>query len=97
MTVGTREELRQKLADKFLPSPQISMSFEDQEALKGQAEAILKLLKSRKSAGAMNWELAEIGLKYTSRISDLRKAGWKIQCTIEAGRTRRYVLAATDW
>lgn len=97
LTVGTREELRQKLTSNFAPPSQASLSFEDQEALKGQSEAILKLLKSRRSQGAMNFELAEIALKYTSRVSDLRKAGWRIDCFKESGRTTRYVLSATDW
>ena len=96
LTVGTREELRQRLTSKFAPS-QASLSFEDSEALKGQCEAILKLLKERRSQGAMNWELAEIALKYTSRISDLRKAGWRIDCHKEAGRTTRYMLHPFDW
>lgn len=97
LTEGTREEFRRRLTQKFAPPTQASLSFEDEKALKGQSEAILKLLKERRSQGAMNWELAKIALKYTSRVSDLRKAGWKIECLEESGRTNRYRLAATDW
>ena len=100
LSTGTREELRKLVASEFAavaPQQQASLSFADQEALKGQSAAILKLLTQRRSQGAFNYELAELSLKYTSRISDLRAAGWKIECTHEQGRTRLYHLVPSDW
>jgi hypothetical protein len=41
------------------------------------------LLRHRAGRGVTNAELACIALKYTSRISDLRDAGWRILCTCE--------------
>lgn len=99
VTLGTRDEFKRFLTGKIMPltPAQTSLNFADQEALKGQSEAILKLLKRRRSAGALNGELAEISLKYTSRVSDLRAAGWKIHAIREGGRSWRYMLAVTDW
>lgn len=76
----------------FLPEPQMGLSFEDQEANSLQSKLILALLKQRGCIGATNAELAKVALKYTSRISDLRKAGLKIVAHCEAGRTYRYRL-----
>lgn len=100
ITTGTREEIRRHVISKVLPltPAQSVISFhDDAEGLKGQSAAILKLLRERRSSGAFNYELAEISLKYTSRVSDLRAAGWKISCERGEGRTTRYLLAATDW
>lgn len=51
--------------------------------LENQCRRILALLKERGNEGATNYELAKHALKYTSRISDLRDAGWRILCTAE--------------
>lgn len=44
---------------------------------------------------ALNTELASIALKYTSRLSDIRKAGYEIRCTTIDARAGlyRYELA----
>lgn len=80
---------------------QASLKFTEPDALKNaeQAQKILQLLKDRRSAGATNVELAEMALKYTSRISELRQAPhyYHINCTREEGRITRYRLAAEDW
>lgn len=82
----------------LMPEPQRTLDFAGDDGLKGQSLAILKLLKERRSAGAYNYELAEISLKYTGRISDLRAAGWKIDCERVGGsRTTLYRLSPTDW
>jgi len=49
-----------------------------------QCAKILALLKARGNQGATNYELARIALKYTSRISDLRKLGWRVSGTCES-------------
>jgi hypothetical protein len=50
---------------------------QDVPRLSGQNKAILALLRSRAQT---NVELAVVSLKYTSRVSDLRAAGYKISC-----------------
>jgi len=101
VTHGTREDLRRLVRDKvapLIPSWQGALRFEDGEALAAQADAILKLLKKRKSAGASNAELSAISLKYTSRVSDLRKQGYRIRCQrVGAGRTFQYFLSPEMW
>src|SRR5271154_6743192 len=101
LTLGTRAEFKQFLTRKIQPlSPaQTSLSFDDEKALKGQSEAILKLLKQRGSLGAPNHELAGIALNYRARISELRQGGWKIPPPIRQGASRTFVyrLAPTDW
>jgi hypothetical protein len=49
----------------------------DEPRLSGQNAAILERLKQ---GPATNVELAGISLKYTSRISDLRAAGYRVTC-----------------
>lgn len=50
--------------------------------MSAQCQAILERLQRRP---AMSSELAQLSLKYTSRISDLRQRGHKITCTKHAG------------
>ena len=101
LSTGTRMELRELVAQEFssvAPRAQSALNFDgDKEGLEGQSKAILELLKSRRSAGAANHELAQLSLKYTSRLSDLRKAGYKISCERQEGRSFLYRLAPTDW
>jgi hypothetical protein len=52
--------------------------------LESQCKKILELLKARGNQGATNYELAQIALKYTSRVSDLREQGWRILSTCES-------------
>lgn len=51
---------------------------EEKPRLAGQCAEILELLQSK--ARVTNKEMAIISLKYTSRVSDLRKAGHVITC-----------------
>ena len=103
MTLPQREELRKLLLNSFQPvcTEQATLKFSEPDALKNaeQAQRILELLKSRRSAGATNVELAAIALKYTSRTSELRQAphNYKILCTRESGRITRYRLSPEDW
>jgi hypothetical protein len=50
---------------------------EDVPRLSGQNAVILARLRS---GPATNNEMAELSLKYTSRISDLRAAGYTVTC-----------------
>lgn len=45
---------------------------------KTQAESILDLIRRNNAKGTENWKLVEISLKYSSRISELRKDGHDI-------------------
>ena len=49
----------------------------DEHRLTGQNARILEMLQEGAVTAA---ELSAIALKYTSRISDLRKAGYRITC-----------------
>lgn len=66
-----------------------STSPSDVPRLTGQNKRILERLRE---GPATNVELCEIALKYTSRISDLRKAGYRITNTREAGGVTRYEM-----
>jgi hypothetical protein len=55
---------------------------DDKPRLTGQNAAILERLKH---GPATNDELSRIARKYTSRISDLRAAGYRITCEREPG------------
>lgn len=61
----------------------------DKPRLVGQNAAILARLRQ---GPATNAELAKISLKYTSRISDLRAAGYDVQCRTGQGGVNTYVL-----
>jgi hypothetical protein len=52
----------------------------EQRRLGRQCLAILARLEAAGEAGVTNAELAEISIKYTGRISDLRAAGHQIEC-----------------
>jgi hypothetical protein len=52
----------------------------EQRRLSRQCLAILQLLETAGDAGVSNIELADISIKYTARISDLRAAGHTIEC-----------------
>lgn len=101
VTLGTRLAIRNFIAEKvspLAPHAQSALNFDgDKEALKGQSVAILKLLRERRSLGATNAEINKLAMKHTSRISDLRAEGWKIEATRESGRTWRYRLHPTDY
>ena len=66
--------------------------------LESQCRRILELLRERGNEGVTNYELAGIALKYTSRISDLRDAGYRILATCEdsiRGVYRYHLLTTT--
>lgn len=44
-----------------------------------QAKKILRLIRQSGEAGVPNYRLAQISLKYSSRISELRQDGWNIE------------------
>ena len=61
----------------------------DVPRLRGQNAQILQRLEQGR---ASNVELAKISLKYTSRISDLRKAGYVVVCHRDNGGLSWYEL-----
>ncbi len=59
-------------------SKQLAFAFDaEKKRLSKQCQAILDRLRRGR---ASNVELSQIALKYTSRISDLRKAGHNVVC-----------------
>lgn len=52
----------------------------------------LRILNRLRLGPASNTELSGISLKYTSRISDLRKHGFDIECRRQAGGWNLYYL-----
>jgi hypothetical protein len=52
----------------------------------------LRILERLKTGPATNGELSGYALKYTSRISDLRRHGYQINCESLDGGLRRYTL-----
>ena len=64
----------------------------DVSRLTGQNAAILARLQR---GPATNVELAGIALKYTSRVSDLRKAGYRVECERGVGGVTVYELGDT--
>lgn len=65
----------------------------DLPRLTGQNAAILDRLRQ---GPATNVELAAISLKYTSRLSDLRAAGYAVSCHRGEGGVNTYRLTSTD-
>lgn len=61
----------------------------DEPRLSAQCQTILARLQS---GPATNTELAAIALKYTSRISDLRKAGYSVTNKRQSGGVTVYTL-----
>lgn len=55
---------------------QLDLFAKESKRLSKQCQAILARLRQGRST---NRELSELSLKYTSRISDLRKAGYQIE------------------
>jgi hypothetical protein len=62
---------------------------EDERRLTGQNRTILYMLRQRPHT---NDELADIARKYTSRISDLRAAGYRVRCDKLKGGLTLYTL-----
>lgn len=65
----------------------------DKPRLSGQNSAILERLKR---GPATNDELIRLSRKYTSRISDLRDAGFKINCKRGVGGLNTYTLEQNE-
>ena len=61
----------------------------DKPRLRGQNAAILERLRA---GPATNDELAKMSRKYTSRVSDLRKAGYEVECERLGGGLTQYTL-----
>lgn len=68
-----------------------AMTPEDRTRTRGHAAQILDRLRR---GPVTNRELSEISLKYTGRISDLRKSGWVIAAERVEGGLFRYTLAS---
>lgn len=58
-----------------------------------QASEILSLIRQNNQVGTENWKLAEISLKYSSRISELRAKGYDIYSV----RQKREGKATGTW
>jgi hypothetical protein len=65
----------------------------DKPRLSSQNSAILERLKR---GPATNDELIRLSRKYTSRISDLREAGFKINCKRGVGGLNTYTLEQNE-
>jgi hypothetical protein len=52
-----------------------------------------RILARLQKGPATSYELSQIALKYTSRLSDLKKAGYPITCTRHAGGGATYTIA----
>jgi hypothetical protein len=70
-----------------------SVSPEDAPRLSRQCAALLARLRL---GPATNRELAAISLKYTSRVSDCRAAGYAIDCERLDGGLTRYTLVVGE-
>lgn len=66
-----------------------NIDLQDSTRLTGQNAAILAELRRGPTT---NTALAELSLKYTSRISDLRAAGFTIECSRLQGGLTIYTL-----
>jgi hypothetical protein len=80
LEMDCREELERM--EVLLADPTVTEA--EKPRLRSQAERILARLRY---SSANNVELAEISLKYTGRISDLRKAGYNVKCFAKNRRT----------
>ena len=52
----------------------------------------MRILELLRKGPQTNDTLVEVALKYTARISDLRKNGYEIKCTNGLHRVRMYTL-----
>ena len=80
------------LFDRKTPAPppsDPSVLESDEHRLTGQNARILEMLQEGAVTTA---ELAAVALKYSGRISDLRKAGYRITCHRIAGGNNVYRL-----
>jgi hypothetical protein len=72
-----------------IPAIDPNVRVSDAKRLSGQNAAILARLRR---GPATNVELAALSLKYTSRVSDMRAAGYSIKCTFGPGGVNTYQL-----
>ena len=86
-----RLEDRDRAAKARMATPPIDPHVEAEEVprLSGQNAAILALFRAAPRRRVTNLKLAQIALKYTSRVSDLRAAGYHIELVqrLEGGVT----------
>jgi hypothetical protein len=69
-----------------------TVSGADKPRLSRQCSAILEMLRVKPRT---SFELAQVALKYTSRISDIRAAGYRIECERGDG-VNTYTLLPPD-
>lgn len=79
----------QQTIDFERPVPPIQCDPADCDRLSGQN---LQIIERLRRGPATNAELAAIGLKYTSRVSDCRRAGYRINCEKRDGGLTVYSL-----
>ena len=80
---------RQRLVPETVRTTDPNVIEEDKPRLVGQNKTILEMLKR---GPVTNDELAGIARKYTSRLSDLRKHGYVIECERLGGGLTKYEL-----
>jgi hypothetical protein len=61
-----------------------------------QAERILAFLEARGELGVLNTELNEIAYRYSARLSDLRRDGYRIRSAHIKNATWRFALLPQD-
>ena len=66
--------------------------FEARKRIPSQTERMIKLLREAGADGVTNHQLAQISLKYDSRISELRMRGYEIETTHEKKGVYKYIL-----
>lgn len=81
------ERFREPLAAPEPCDPHVAEA--DKPRLSGQCAAILAMLEAGPRTNA---ELAAVSLKYTSRVSDIRAAGYDVTCQRLDGGTTLYRL-----
>lgn len=99
-TIPQKNEIKRLLVSKFSPlvqTAQTALTFEDGDAEKQQRSMVLDALKKARSAGVVNVELNRICFRYGARLFELRRMGYSIKTTREAGRVFRFTLAPEGW
>jgi hypothetical protein len=85
--------MTQQTIDFDRPIPPIQCDPADVGRLTGQN---LKIIERLRQGPATNRELSLISLKYTGRVSDCRRAGYKIVCEKRDGGLTVYSLEARN-
>lgn len=67
------------------------------ETKQSQCQRIVKALKAARSRGLTSHDLSQYALSYTRRVTEIRRAGWKIESfRLESGAWR-YILHPASW